>query len=398
MDRNKILSLLGGVTDKGTEELEKLPENTPLADIGLDSLKFIQFIVAVEEEFGFEVRDSDLLLQNFETIEKLFETLKKYFVSDMVIKKVLICDCDNVLWRGVSGEEEICIDEIRLSFQNDLVQLFNSGILLCLCSMNTRENIDMAFEVLSMPLKKEHIIFEKINFTDKASNIPEISAELNLTPDSFVFIDDSDYEIGLVNALLPEVETVKVDFDNPDFRDRVMGFFQNQSTQELNRTQLYREQKEREKSKLRYASAKEYNSSLQTNVVCETVGIEQTVRLAELSQRTNQFNLSGARYSQSDIKILINSDDHTVLYLYVTDKYGDMGIVGAAVVKLNVQKAVIESFFLSCRVFSRDFEQIMLDKIKKRFADYELYGVYTPTEKNRRFQNFYQGNGVKLYE
>ena len=142
----------------------------------------------MEEEFDIEVSDSDLLLSNFETIEKLFSTLEKYFYKDFMIKKVVICDCDNVLWNGVAGEEEIFVETEHLTLQKELVKLYNSGALLCLCSKNKMNNILEALNHDIMLIKKEHIIIFKVDCMDKPSNVKEIIEELNLSTNSVVFL------------------------------------------------------------------------------------------------------------------------------------------------------------------------------------------------------------------
>ena len=170
MDKEKILEVLGNIIEINKEQLLKTSVDTKLTDLGPTS---IQFIVAIEEEFEIEILDSDLIMTNFETIEMLFNTLEKYFNSKSTLKKVLICDCDNVLWHGISGEEEIYIDAAILKFQETLIELYNRGILICLCSKNEPENIETIFNTLEMPVKKNHILISKINLTDKATNIKE---------------------------------------------------------------------------------------------------------------------------------------------------------------------------------------------------------------------------------
>lgn len=191
--REKILELLAEATGHTLTEVLAVDKDTPVKMLGLDSLKFIQMIVRFEETFGIEVYDSDLVMSNFETVGALILTFQKY-LPDAALKKVLICDCDNVLWNGIAGEESIFMDERSVRFQNMLIELYDKGILLCLCSRNLQEHIDRAFANLKMPLEKEHILISKINLNNKAENIQAISNELNLSVDSFVFVDDSDYE------------------------------------------------------------------------------------------------------------------------------------------------------------------------------------------------------------
>ena len=366
MKTETILQCLSETLQKPLPQIQNLDPNTELIELGMTSLSFIAFIVKIEEALGIEVLDSDLIFENFSTLHKLFQTLAKYFPNQAPIKKVLVLDADNVLWRGVAGEESIVIDQSIIQFQRLCIALYERGVLLCLCSKNQLHLIEQAFAETQMLLKKEHFAVLLANEKDKASNLYTIADELNLSPDSFVFADDSDYELGFI-ALFEHV----------------------QPTSELNRTQLYREQKEREKEKHRFTSVQEYNASLQTKVCCQKATADGCARLSELSARTHQFNLSGKQYTPEELQALLNAPDHLVLSLSVQDKYGDMGTVGMAV----VQGTTIEAFMLSCRVFDRDLELVLLNEIKQRVGK-ALQGVYLPTDKNRRFEGFYSDNGV----
>ena len=132
-------------------------------------------------------------------------------------------------------------------------------------------------------------------------------------------------------------------------------------------------------------------------LTCETAAPEQAERLAELSQRTNQCNLADKRYTKEQVESLLSDTGCLVLSLSVADKYGDMGIVGAAVVRLETAQAMIEAFFLSCRAFDRGFETVLLEEIKKRFSDRAVAGIYVPTGKNGHYSRFYEQNGVTSY-
>ena len=388
-----IYQCLSEVLQTSPEELQSTPTDANLSELGLTSLSFISFIVNLEEACNIEVLDSDLLFENFSTLEKLFGTLAKYFPNEKKsLKKVLILDADNVLWKGVCGEEEIVIDADILSFQKELLDYYKRGVLLCLCSKNEQAFVEQAFPHTSMLLKKEHFAVFVANRRDKVYNMEEIARQLNLSPDSFVFADDSDYELGFVALNLPEVTCIKVDHNTPEFRNTISELFADvQSTSDLNRTQLYREQKEREKEKHRFTTVQEYNLSLETKMICEKAKLDECQRLAELSTRTHQFNLSDRQYSEDELKSLLTAPDYTVLSLSVSDKYGDMGIVGMAV----LQKEIIEAFMLSCRVFDRDLELVLLEKIRT-YIGTTPKGIYRMTEKNQRYADFYPNNGVDV--
>lgn len=392
MDKKIIYKCLANNLKIDISEVEAFDPERPLSDINMSSLTLISFIVDIEREFNIEILDSDLMFDNFSTLNRLFVMLSKYINASSTLKKCLVLDADNVLWHGISGEEEIGFDDHILAFQELLIDLYQKGVILCLCSKNTPECIDLSFEHPRMLLKKEYFAVFLANHTDKVTNICAIADYLNLSADSFVFADDSDYEIGFVELNLPQVTTVKIDHINPDFKDCLLHLFENiEPTSELNRTILYREQKEREKERRLFTSVKEYNASLQTQIVCDYATEKDCLRLAELSARTNQFNLSGVRYSANELKALIRYPQYTVLSLAVRDKYGDMGIVGMAV----VAGTTIEAFMISCRVFDRDLEVFLINKVKS-LVKQPLCGIYRPNGKNERFSSFYSDNEVSV--
>lgn len=398
VDKSKILSILSEILKRNVDELADIATNSPSTSVGYSSIEFIQFLVSVEEEFDVEIKDSDLLLSYFETYELIYKNLDKYIgktCESSAIKKVLVCDCDNVLWHGVSGEEQIFIDESILVLHRTLCELHDKGVLICLCSKNEQANINNAFNNLPMKFKKGLVTVEKVNFSNKAINISSIAEELNLSLNSFVFIDDSDYEIGLINNMLPDVETIKVDYSNITFIENLKSLFCDTHSR-LDRTTLYKEQKEREKAKSLYLTVEEYNQSLNTVTAFLTNEPNTSMRISELSQRTNQFNLSAAKYTKEEIEQLMSNNNYLVIALSATDKYGDMDIIGACVLSKADDYMLIESFFISCRAFGRDFEKLLLNEVKMISAGKAIYGIYSPTEYNKRFANFYVENGVQI--
>ena len=187
---------------------------------------------------------------------------------------------------------------------------------------------------------------------------------------------------------------IRADADDPELCEKIDSCFEGADS-DVDRTKQYRDQKEREKEKLRCQSVEEYNNSLESRVKTSLCAEEDAPRVAELSQRTNQFNLSGARYTEDDVRRFISSDEYRVLSLCASDKYGDMGIVGAAVVRLG-DSPVIEGFFISCRVFGRGFENLLLDEVKR--VSPNAGGIYRRTDKNAQFENFYTENGVTVHD
>lgn len=388
-----ILNMLYKYTEINSPD--SLEKSMKIADIGLKSLQFVQFIVEIEEELAIEIQDDDLLVSNFQTVGDICETIEKYLRNKQSYKKVLVCDCDNCLWNGIAGEEEIWLNDSCINFQKKVVELYNKGVLICLCSKNMPENIEAAFSKLSMSLKKEHIVIEKINYYEKYDNLLDISRELNVGLDSLVFVDDSVYEIGLVKEIIPEVMTIQINhLDQNGFTVSQLDNCFNMLSFTNNRTQLYREQKEREKKKSIFSTINEYNEFLETEVVCKIAVDDEIPRISELSLRTNQFNMSAKRYSVEELAKMAESDLYDIYSLSAKDRYGDMGIVAAAVV--NKKLLVIEAFFISCRVFGRGFEMELLQYIKLNNGS-NMSGIYIQTEKNKRFSSFYKENGISDY-
>lgn len=397
MNREKITALLGGVLNRPASEIAALSPELDLTTVGLTSIQFIQFIVAVEEAFNIEVRDSDLLFSNFKTVGQIYQTLAGYFktkptpVKKAPVKKVLICDCDNVLWQGVAGEEPLQLTNENIALQKALVNLYNQGVLLCLCSKNQPQNIETAFKNLDMPLKPEHIILKKISFHNKAESILQIAKELNLLPESFVFLDDDPRETEAVAAVLPQITTILANCTN--FTAQMQGCFGTGAIGQ-NRTELYREQKQREKARQKFGTVEEFNRSLNTKIICEPARPEQLERIAELTTRTNQFNLAGGRFTTNELEKFFSQRNCGIYTVSITDRLGDMGIIGAALVTAG-NRNIITNFYLSCRAFGRGAEQVLLNALKANYPG-TLYGVYRKTEQNKLFADFYTKNGVEI--
>ena len=390
MNTQIILDCLAKTLKLTNAEVQNIRMDVELSTIGLSSIDFVSFAVELENALGIEIRDSDLVMEKFKTLDCVVKTVSAYLSPDTGTKKCLILDADNVLWKGISGEESICIDGDVLRFQQLLLRLYDRGVLLCLCSKNESWLIEESFADSRMRLTKEHFVVFLANRTDKATNILFIADELNLSTDQFVFVDDSDYELAFVKTAIFDIETVKADYTSMEFMQTVEHCFTNvMPTSDLNRTQLYRGQKERQKVKRTTASVAEYNETLHTETVCRTASVQECMRLAELSERTHQFNLSAKQYSEQTLSALLEDPAYTVLSLSARDKFGDMGIVGMAVAKHDI----IEAFMLSCRVFDRGFEYILLDKLKEIIGK-PLYGVFSPNPKNLRYADFYSQNNV----
>lgn len=330
-------------------------------------------------------------------------------------KKCVVLDCDNVLWGKVIGEEGISgitlgktyPGSIYREFQKVILNLHNKGILIALCSKNNQEDVWGVFESHpDMILKKEHISADQINWEDKATNLRRIAGHLNIGLDSLVFIDDSDFEINLIRQILPEVTVVHLPKDKAmDYKDILAscGLFDSLifSAEDKKRGAMYKADEQRKKLVCQTTDLKSYYKSLEMVVTTNLADDFSKPRIAQLTQKTNQFNLTTKRYSEADIQEFSKSRYSDVLYLKLKDKFGDMGIVGVCIVIYKEDTAVFDTFLLSCRALGRKVEEVFLDNCLKlcRLRGAKLaIGEYFPTNKNIQVKDFFQERGFKVVE
>lgn len=322
-------------------------------------------------------------------------------------KKCLVLDCDNTLWGGVIGEDGLA--GIKLSansypgssfyeFQQEILTLYHRGILIALCSKNNEAEVwDVFNNHPDMVLQESHIACAQINWDDKAQNLRQIAAELNIGLDSLVFVDDSEFEVNLVRQLLPEVETIHLPSKrSTDYRLMLAscGWFDTLAlTQEdLGRGAMYSAARQRTQAQQQFTSIIQYHESLEMVAEISFADEFSVPRIAQLTQKTNQFNLTTQRYSEADIVDFMHRSKSDVLYLHLEDKFGLYGIVGVCIVTYQDAHAVIDSLLLSCRVLGRHVEDAFLHEIIK-LATYRecqtIEGQYQPTPKNMQVQSFY---------
>lgn len=369
-----------------------IQDNSELSEFGLTSLDMISLVVELEREYGIEVLDSDLIFENFNSINSIYSTLKKYIYNDEVVYKCVITDCDGVLWRGIAGEDgtdKAFFDANTREFVDLLRDLKKRGVLLAICSRNDLKNIsEMLNDDASISLDDFFII--ETDCKEKSSSIHKILHQLGFLPENVIFIDDSDFELEIVSNVLPTLKCIKAE-NNNKWISELSHLFDNLSEcADLDRTEMYRLQKEREKLHVPGLSIEEYNHILKTSATCRTAIIDDIERLEELSHRANRFNITGIRYSQEELRNIIEIKEKTIYVIEASDKFGDMGIVGMSVVDGS---GTIESFIISCRVFGRDFESLLLEKIKSSVKE-DIVGVYVYTGKNDYCKDFYLKHGV----
>ena len=332
-------------------------------------------------------------------VDSLYQTLASLYENE---KKVIILDCDNTLWGGVLGEEgfeQVKCDKnadgiLYFHFQNFLSNLKNSGFLLCICSKNNYNDVSEAFANRNMPLKLSDFIVTKINWENKAQNIQSIAEELNLGLDACVFIDDSDFELGMVNQLIPQVTTLQFKNNYSAFLDLInSNKFKKKHilAEDKLKTQQYIQNKHRDALKDNSDSIDDYIKSLELKQEHDINNISQLSRLAQLTEKTNQFNFNKISYSAEQLTQFI-ADGNLIISLKVSDRYGDYGIVGLALVRIIDTTATIENILISCRALGRRIEYNFWNYIKKVISQKDLKLVnidFAQTAKNKPAQEFY---------
>ena len=334
--------------------------------------------------------------------------------SKGLAKKCLILDCDDTLWGGVVGEEGP--EGIALHpttepgatfrrFQEEVVSLHDNGVMIAICSKNNEEDVWSVFEHHEHAvLGKSHLVAWRINWDDKADNILSIVDELNIGMDSVVFVDDSPRERLLVASRLPEVAVIAIP-DGEPARPELLerdGFFEASSTsaEDASRTRMYQQQSARGDEKHRFEDLAEYLRSLETVVRIESVDDGSVSRIAQLTQKTNQFNLTTRRYDEAEIIGFVKDPEVAVYQMAVEDRFGDMGITGVFIARRNESIATIDTFLLSCRVLGRQLELAFVDQcmrvLETTWPVASWRAEYVATRKNQQTANFWDRVGFEV--
>ena len=306
--------------------------------------------------------------------------------------KVLLLDCDNTLWTGVVGEEGpmgIVIDEHRRAFQEFIVRQHKAGMLIGLCSKNAEADVFEVFEKRKdMPLTREHIACWRINWDPKSENIKSIAKELSLGMDSFIFMDDDDVQCAEVEANCPGVVVVQVPrqaAELPKLLGHVWAFDRLRITEEdLQRNAMHKQEREREMVRKSALSMDEFLASLELRVDIAPMTPERLPRVAQLTQKTNQFNFTTIRRTESDIAALLASG-HGCLTVEVRDRFGEYGLVGVVIYRSEGKALLLDSFLLSCRVLGRRVEHSIMAELgaiarRERLSTVRI--PFLPTPKN----------------
>jgi FkbH-like protein len=323
--------------------------------------------------------------------------------------KVLAVDLDNTLWGGILGEDGI--DGIKLglehpgatyrAIQRAILDIHQRGVLLAVCSKNNRDEGMAALQNHpEMILRPEHFAAFRINWQDKAQNIREIAAELNLGIDSIAFLDDNPVERERVRTDIPEVKVIALPDQPQGFAAalRDCPYFERLtlSAEDREHTRMYHEQQKRTELATSVTSLEDFYRSLDQEVVITPVAADSIQRVAQLTQKTNQFNITTRRYTEQQIEEMAAQPGCGVYGVRVKDRFGDNGLVGVMITKSNGEVCEIDTMLLSCRVIGRTVETAMLgflSDVSKSAGVRELQGWFIPTKKNAPVRELFPSHG-----
>jgi FkbH-like protein len=328
-------------------------------------------------------------------------------------KKCLVLDLDNTLWGGILGEDGL--ENLKLGdsypgiaflhFQEAILEASKAGIILAVCSKNNEEDAIEVFEKHPFQMiKLNDISAYRINWRDKASNIEEIAQELNIGLDSIVFIDDNPAERERVKQMIPEV--VVPDFPSSPifllqfFKEVYEENFQvyHLTDEDLNKTKQYLSNAERSQFKRAFNSVDEYLESLEMQLDIYEASNFTIPRIAQMTQKTNQFNLTTRRYTEEDIRSMVQTG-YLAHCVSVKDKFGDNGISLMSIIKIENKIAYFDSFLLSCRILGRNIEIGYINYILNYLFGKginSIKAIYVPSKKNIQTIDFFENVGFTL--
>lgn len=325
-------------------------------------------------------------------------------------KKVLVCDLDNTLWGGVVGDDgvegiqigpEVPVGQIYSEFQQYIKELKSIGVLLAVNSKNDEENAIAGLNHPDAPLKPDDFVSIKANWDNKDRNMQAIAAELNLGIDSFVFIDDNPTEREIVKQAnfgmaIPVMDKVENYLKTVDRN----GYFEvtSLSADDLSRVEMYKANAKRVQLQENAGSYEDFLKSLNMKATIREFEPIYIQRIAQLTNKSNQFNLTTLRCSESDINNMQASDDYICLYGKLEDKFGDNGVVSVIAGEIEDDSLHMRLWLMSCRVLKRGMEDAMLDTIvsdAKKKGLKTITGYYYPTPKNGMVKEFYARMGFE---
>jgi FkbH-like protein len=369
----------------------------------------------VQQSFNKRMWYSSSMLYTYEFLKNYASKASFYILSlSGKAKKAIVLDCDNTLWKGIVGEDgpegiayniNVKDGEYYEEIHYMLKELSQNGILLALNSKNNLEDVKSIFtDNPNIVLKWEDFLIKKVNWNNKVSNLKSIAKELNIGIDSLVHMDDSDFEINHINTELPEVTTIQVPQNLKDYATHLRNHYDlflnlNKTNEDANRIEMYKVEIHRQEAQENFNNIEEYLQSLELEINIKLNDNSSIERIAQMTQKTNQFNLTTPRYTESEIENFINSGKHFVFSFGLKDKFGDYGITGLCILEIaDMKTAYIDTFLMSCRIIGRNVEFAFLNFMSNFLLENKiekLIAKYIKTFKNSQVENLFDSFGME---
>ncbi|MDE6847624.1 MAG: HAD-IIIC family phosphatase [Lachnospiraceae bacterium] len=325
-------------------------------------------------------------------------------------KKSLVLDLDNTLWGGIVGDDgvenleigqETSMGQVYSEFQGYIKAQKDIGVMLNIASKNEYDNAVAGLNHPDGTLKPEDFILIKADWEPKSRNIVEIAGEMDILTDSLVFVDDNPAEREIVSTQVQGVAVPAI--GTPEQYIRVLdhsGFFEvtKLSEDDTKRNEMYQANVKRKQQQQNFGDYREYLLSLKMQGTIKPFEAIYMARIAQLTNKSNQFNLTTRRYTQSDIEQFADSPDYITRYGKLEDKFGDNGVVSVVIGKKDDTVLHLELWLMSCRVLKRDMEYAMMDSIVEACEECgieTIMGYYYPTAKNAMVKEFYAAMGFE---
>ena len=320
-------------------------------------------------------------------------------------------DLDNTLWGGVIGDDgpdqikignDTAVGEAHAELQTYLRQLRDRGVLLSVSSKNDFQNAREGFNHPHTVLKYEDFAAFQANWEPKSENIKAIATQINIGIDSLVFLDDNPSERELVKQQVPEVTVPDVGDDIAKYAamlDR-SGLFEpvSISKEDLNRAGYYEANATRTEMKSQFLDYGKYLDSLDMSAEIVPFERKNLDRITQLTNKTNQFNLTTRRYTNAEIEAIAQNPDMIGLSGQLKDKFGDNGLISVVIGERHDLRVEIDLWLMSCRVLKRNMELAMFDELvaaARHWGAKEIFGRYIPTKKNSMVADLYRQLGFE---
>lgn len=331
-----------------------------------DSMAQLRLVMALEKRFGLSVPFAEVPI-----VTSLWEFYRR--LNRLSPKKAVAVDFDGVLWSGVVGEDGSFALRPRLDFQRQLKALKQRGVLLVGLTKNSEEDALAGLSRTRGELAAEDFVAIAANWQPKADNLLRIARELNLAPEAFVFVDDNPVERAQMRVMAPEVTVAA-------FPPRLEAYFPAGATtaEDVRRTELYREEAERRRFAEK-VSPSDYLAGLEQHVDVHPIRPDECDRVAQLSQKANQYVAAVRRYSADEVRTMAADPTRTFLTAHCRDRFGDLGLVGFA----SAKDGVVDAFTLSCRAAGREVERVLAAELRRLAAGQgTLVLDYRPSARN----------------